>query len=143
MQNKVFLLLLCVSLLGLQLFAVDFPLHYRLPLDVNINQVVEDDANIAQELTRAALLSSYGPSWLASYVPQSILSAFVATYNETLSTLLPASSVQIGQARVRSTFQEVPFAIHYPQYQYGTFVWTENHEGQFVLLSIAFHDPKP
>lgn len=117
--------------------AQEFPLHYQLPVDVFSNQVVELDELSVEEHTRSALQRSFDSTWLAAYVPQSILSAFVTSYAGILDSKLPASQVQIGKARRRASLWEVPFSVHHPSYYYGTFVWTENDQGAFVLLSLS------
>ncbi len=140
-KTRLLLYFICVLFAPTALLAVNFPLEYQLPFDTYIKQVVEEDPSSVEEQTRRALQSSYGPSFIA-LVPQSIQSAFVATYNDILPSILPASNIQIGKARERNNIFEVPFSIHQENYLYGTFVWTKNEEGQLVLLSLVFHDLK-
>ncbi len=137
-KNRLLLNFICVLFVPSALLAVAFPLEYQLPFDEYIKQVVEEDPSSVEEQTRRALQSSYGPSFIA-FVPQSVQSAFVATYNDILASILPASNIQIGKARERNNIFEVPFSIHQELSLYGTFVWTKNEEGQFVLLSLSIN----
>lgn len=128
------ILFMVVGMLATPLFATPKPM---LPLDRNIGQIVEIQAGSVEERGMQALSESYSLSWIESYIPSSMRTGFVYTYDRILASHLPLQQLQIAEAIKRGHLYEVPFCYHEPTYGYGTMTWMQNEDGAFVLLSLT------
>ncbi|MDX9984996.1 hypothetical protein, partial [Sphaerochaeta sp.] len=59
-----------------------------LPLDQNIGQVIEAEPNSIEQTAKTALSQSYSLSWIETYIPASMRTGFVFTYDRLLASLL-------------------------------------------------------
>ena len=131
------ILFMVVGMLATPLFATPKPM---LPLDRNIGQIVEIQDGSVEERGLQALSESYSLSWIESYVPSSMRTGFVYTYDRILASHLPLQQLQIAQAIQRGHLYEVPFCYHEPTYGYGSTTWMKNEDGAFVLLSFTLDE---
>ncbi len=115
------------------------PIHL-LPLDQNIGQVIEAEPNSIEQTAKTALSQSYSLSWIETYIPASMRTGFVFTYDRLLASLLPLKQLQVAASIQRGHLFEIPFCYHEPTYGYGSMTWMLNEDGHFVLLSLSVHE---
>ena len=111
-----------------------------LPLDQNIGQVIEAEPNSIEQTAKTALSQSYSLSWIETYIPSSMRTGFVFTYDRLLASLLPLQQLQVAAALKRGHLFEIPFCYHEPTYGYGSMTWMQNEDGRYVLLSLSVHE---
>lgn len=111
-----------------------------LPLDQNIGQVIEAEPNSIEQTAKTALSQSYSLSWIETYIPASMRTGFVFTYDRLLASLLPLKQLQVAASIQRGHLFEIPFCYHEPTYGYGSMTWMLNEDGHFVLLSLSVHE---
>lgn len=111
-----------------------------LPLDQNIGQVIEAEPNSIEQTAKTALSQSYSLSWIETYIPSSMRTGFVFTYDRLLASLLPLKQLQVAASIQRGHLFEIPFCYHEPTYGYGSMTWMLNEDGHFVLLSLSVHE---
>jgi hypothetical protein len=129
--------LVLTLMLALTLLSTAGAAAYLLPINRDIGQIVEAEEGTVEQFSRQALQEEYSLAWMDRYVPVGIQQGFAYTWANTLSTLLPASMVQIGAPVKRGSRVEVPFCVLEPTYRWGTLIWLEEAEGQWALLSLA------
>lgn len=113
---------------------------YLLPINSDIGQVVEGESGTIESYAKEALTTPYTPEWVERYIPPSLVQGFVHTYDATLASLLPVSTIQMGRAIHRTHLWEVPFAIIEPAYRWGSMVWMDQSDGRWALLSISISE---
>ena len=111
-----------------------------LPLDQNIGQVIEAEPDSIELTAKTALSQSYSPAWIETYIPSSMRTGFVFTYDRLLASLLPLKQLQVAASIQRGHLFEIPFCYHEPTYGYGSMTWMLNEDGHFVLLSLSVHE---
>ncbi|HPE92744.1 MAG TPA: hypothetical protein PLQ90_03075 [Sphaerochaeta sp.] len=131
------ILLALVALLHSPLFSSPKPL---LPIDQNIGQIIAVEPQSVEEQAKRSLSQDYSLSWVETYVPESIRTGFVHTYDRLLAALLPLEQIQMASHIQRGHLLEVPFCYHAPAYGYGSMTWMQNEDGKFVLLSLSVHE---
>lgn len=128
------ILLFCMVFLGFPLYSRQEPILAR---DIFIGQIIEVQMQSVEALAKQALLEPYSLSWIESYIPASMRTGFVHTYDRLLASMLPLGQVQVAEAVRRGRMIEVPFCYHEPAYGYGSMTWMQNEDGRFVLLSLS------
>ena len=111
-----------------------------LPLDQNIGQIIEAEPNSIEQTAKTALSQSYSLSWIETYIPSSMRTGFVFTYDRLLASLLPLKQLQVAASIQRGHLFEIPFCYHEPTYGYGSMTWMQNEDGRYVLLSLSVHE---
>ena len=131
------ILFMVVGMLSAPLFSTPKPMF---PLDRNIGQIIEIQSGTVEEIGKQALSESYSLAWIETYVPSSMRTGFVYTYDRVLASHLPLQQLQIAEAVKRGHLFEVAFCYHEPTYGYGSMTWMQNEDGAFVLLSLTLHE---
>ncbi|NLE15204.1 MAG: hypothetical protein GX626_04970 [Spirochaetales bacterium] len=131
------ILLLFASLFCFPLFSSPAPL---LPIDKNIGQIIAVEPQSVEEQAKRSLSQDYSLAWIETYVPDSLRTGFVHTYDRLLAALLPLEQIQMATHIQRGHLLEVPFCHHAPAYGYGSMTWMQNEDGKFVLLSLSVHE---
>ena len=138
-------LVLSCLLVGATLAAV--PLATRLsftltpPLlsqDTLIGQLVEPEQGSVEAYTAQALQESYDLAWIERYVSKDVRPSFVRSFDQELSSLLPQTMLTFGKAVRRQESLSVPFRYG-QEMKSGTFVWIEESEGVYTLLSLSLN----
>ena len=137
-KDKYRMVLLFLLILSAPLSAA--PPSYLLPINRDIGQIVEPEETGIEHYAQRALASPYSLAWVDAYVPPSLAAGFVHTYNDLLSSLLPASGIQMGRAVQRTHLWEVGFAVTEPTYRWGSMVWMDQSDGRWALLSISISE---